>query len=93
LIESSRVPALEACRALLALGITGKLEVWRPGKAWPDMQLDIEEGAKLTVIETEKEGPRFGWWRPFSDATLDAVSSCTVDPQTRASEIPVPEPV
>jgi len=31
-----------ACRALLALGITGTLEMWRGGKAWPDMQLDIE---------------------------------------------------
>jgi hypothetical protein len=93
LIEGSRVPVLDACRALLALGITGRLEVWRPGKAWPDMQLEIEAGAKLTVIETEKEGPRFGWWRPFSDAAQDAVSSCTVSPQTRAGEIPVREPV
>jgi len=86
LIESSRVPALDVCRALLALGITGQLEAWRPGKAWPDMQLDIEAGSKLTVIETEKEGPRFAPWRSFSDPTQDAVSSCTVSPQTRASE-------
>jgi hypothetical protein len=93
LIEGSRVPALDACRALVALGSTGKLEVWRSGKSWPDMQLEIEAGAKLTVIETEKEGPRFAPWRPFSDATQDAVSSCTVSPQTRASKIPVPEPV
>ena len=93
LIESCRVPGLDACRALLALGITGKLEMWRPRKAWPDLQLDIERAAKLTVIENEKEGPRFGWWRPFSDATQDAVSSGNVSPPTRASEFPALEPV
>jgi len=93
LIESCRVPALDACRALLALGIAGKLETWRTGKAWPDMQLDIEAGAKLTVIETDKEGPRFALWRPFSDPAQDAVSSCTASPQTRANEIPALEPI
>src|SRR5262245_57725321 len=33
LIDSCRVPGLDGCRALLALGITGPLEMWRPGKA------------------------------------------------------------
>ena len=90
LIESSRVPALDACRALLALGITGKLEMWRQDKAWPDMQLEIEGGAKLTVIETEKEGPRFGWWQPFSHATPNAVPFRSISPPARANEVPVP---
>jgi hypothetical protein len=33
LIASCRVPGLDARRALLAMGITGRLEMWRPGKA------------------------------------------------------------
>jgi hypothetical protein len=44
LIEKTRVPAFDACRALLARGITGKLGAWRPGKECPDTQLDIEIG-------------------------------------------------
>jgi hypothetical protein len=44
------------------------------------------------VIKIEKEGPRFGWWRPFSDVGPDVVSSCTVSPQTRANEIATPIP-
>jgi hypothetical protein len=35
-------PEFEACRALLARGITGKLETWRPGGSFPAQILDIE---------------------------------------------------
>ena len=91
LIDSCRVPGLDACRALLAMGITGKLEMWRLGKAWPDMQLDIEGGAKLTVLENENEGPRFAWWRPHPRAALrNAVSSVALSPLERAEAIPAP---
>jgi hypothetical protein len=92
LIDGSRVPELDACRALLALGFTGKLEMWRPGKAWPDMQLDIVRAAKLTVVETEKVGPHFASWRPFSPATQDAVLCRTHSPLASANEILVPTP-
>ena len=64
LIESSRVPALDACRALLALGVTGKLEVWRSGRPWPYMQLEIERAALLTVEESDRQTPRFVRWKP-----------------------------
>src|SRR5262245_31395445 len=75
LLESSRNPEFDACRALLARGITGKLEVWRPGKQHHDMQLDIECGAELTVEETDQRGLRLVRYRPFSaDAAQDAVS-------------------
>jgi hypothetical protein len=49
LIESARNPEFDACRALLARGVTGTLQIWRPGKAAPDARLDIQRGAKLTV--------------------------------------------
>jgi len=92
LIESSRVPSLDACRALITLGITGKLEMWRPGKVGPDMQLDIERAAKLTVVETEKVGPHLASWRPFAPDTQDAVLSRTRSPLAGANAIPVPTP-
>jgi hypothetical protein len=93
LIESCRVPGLDACRALLALGITGKLEMWRPGKAWPDMQLDIERGAQLTVEESDRQAPRFVRWRPREDAAANALRGSEGSARTRASEIPAPGPV
>ena len=34
LSESTWNPEFQACRAPLARGITGKLQVWRPGKAY-----------------------------------------------------------
>jgi hypothetical protein len=82
----------DACRALLALGITGKLEMWRPGRAWPDMQLDIVRAAKLTVVETEKVGPHFASSRPFSPATQEAVLSPTHSPPAGANDFRVPIP-
>jgi hypothetical protein len=64
LVDSSRYPEFDACRALLALGLTGKVEVWRPGAAFPAMRIDIERGARLTVSETEDHGPRMVRCRP-----------------------------
>lgn len=65
LIESSRNPEFDACRALLAEGITGILEIWRYGKSHCDMRLDIEKGALMTVSETNDGGLAFRKWRPF----------------------------
>jgi len=92
LIEGNRVPALDACRALLALGITGKLEVWRPGKVWADMQLEIEGGAKLTVEESDRQTPRFVRWRPREDASANAPQGSEGSARTRGSEISAPSP-
>jgi hypothetical protein len=64
LIASSRVPAFDAARALLAEGVTGRLEVWRPQGTHPAMVLGIQRGAELTVLEGERQGPRFGAWKP-----------------------------
>ena len=35
LVEGGRNPIFDACRALLARGITGRLEVWRPARQTP----------------------------------------------------------
>ena len=66
LVENTRTPAFAACRALLARGITGRLEVWRPGKTCADMQLDIETGAGLTISETDAHGLQVVPWQPFA---------------------------
>jgi hypothetical protein len=53
LVASSRFPEFDAARALLAEGVTGEMEVWRPAGAFPSMRLDIEKAAI---------GPRFVAW-------------------------------
>jgi hypothetical protein len=68
LVESSRKPEFDACRALLAKGITGKIETWRQGAVLPAMRIDIEHGARLTVAESDKGGPCFALWHPHPDA-------------------------
>jgi hypothetical protein len=58
LVEGRRNPIFDACRALLARGITGRLEVWRRGKTSADMQLDIERGAGLAIWESATQSLR-----------------------------------
>lgn len=62
LLESARDPLFEACRALIAAGITGRLEMWRPGKSHYDIATDIDAGARLTVVETATRGPVVAQW-------------------------------
>jgi hypothetical protein len=59
-------PEFEACRALLARGITGKLEAWRTGGTYPALILDIEKAAKLTVEESDGVSVRVVPWKPFA---------------------------
>jgi hypothetical protein len=48
--------------------VTGRLETWRAGKTHPDMIVpDIEEGARWTVVENDKEGPVIKRWEPFPE--------------------------
>jgi hypothetical protein len=93
LIESRRAVEFDACRALLAMGITGKLQVWRRGATFPAMTLDIEKAAGLTVVETETEGPRFTRWRPFSgDRVADAPPSRAGSPSAAILDPGAPLP-
>jgi hypothetical protein len=51
LVESTKEPLFDACRALVALGHAGRLEMWG-GESCPRMIVrDIEQAAKLTVVE------------------------------------------
>jgi hypothetical protein len=71
LIESARDPEFEACRALLAQGVTGTLVTFSPGSPVPRMAVDIEKGAKLTTIENNKAGPSFARYRPHPDSARE----------------------
>src|SRR5262245_39728498 len=84
LIEDTWNPEFEACRALVARGVTGRLEVMRPSADFPDRLIrglifpDIEEGARWTVVENDKEGPVIRRWVPYPDHLhQDAVSAST----------------
>jgi hypothetical protein len=93
LVEGRRNPIFDACRALLARGITGRLEVWRRGKPSADMQLDIERGAGLAILESATESLRVvSWqpWRPRPDITSqNAVSRRALQPPAAICASPV----
>jgi hypothetical protein len=97
LVEGRRNPVFDACRALLARGFTGRLEVWRPGQASADMQLDIERGAGLAIKETATESLRIVTWEPWrpnpDDASHGRVSYRRVQPPAAADETQVSEPL
>jgi hypothetical protein len=65
LVENSRVPELDACRALLAMGISGELTLCDGKTGKRRSIVDIEGAVKLTVEENNTTGPRFRKWRPF----------------------------
>ena len=67
LIERSRNPEFDACRALLAKGFTGRLEMWHRGASFAALRLDIEKGAKFTVEERDAKGLQIVRWRPSSE--------------------------
>jgi len=76
IIDETWNPEFEACRALLARGITGRLEVWRFGKSHAGLVIaDIAKAAELTVEESDQRGPHFVRWRARpEDLSRNAVS-------------------
>ena len=62
-------PAFAACRAMKAMGLSGRVEFYRPGVAYPGLIVhDLDKGARLRVVETEQEGPVIKHWRPIQTA-------------------------
>ena len=71
LIEKTKEPLFNACRALVAMRLKGRLEMWA-GEPHPRMIVrDIEQGAKLTVVEGAKTSPRITRWNPHPHAADD----------------------
>lgn len=70
-LASSTSPEFKACRVLEALGLEGMAYFWRPGaKAWA-LRVSIAGGAKKTVMENAKHGPRFVKFTPFKTDEAD----------------------
>jgi hypothetical protein len=96
LVEGRRNPIFDACRVLLARGISGRLEVWRRGKTSADMQLDIERGAGLAIKETATESLRIVTWEPWrpnpDEPSHGRVSYRRVQPPAATHERRVSEP-
>ena len=55
-LGTSHNPEYAACRKLLALGLTGKARFFRGERH--ASSLDIERGARRTISENAKHGPR-----------------------------------
>jgi len=67
LLSKTDEPVYDASRQLANLGVTGRLEVWRPGKRQADMIVrDITRAAEWTIEETAKIGPRLRKHRPMT---------------------------
>ncbi|CCB64060.1 hypothetical protein [Hyphomicrobium sp. MC1] len=84
IVSGSKQPALDACRVLKALGITGTLEVFHAGSSVVAMRLDIERAAGLTVIESVKYGPKFAPWHPYDPATHEKAIGASASEQGAA---------
>ena len=66
-IAATREPFFATARLLASLGASDddRLEMYRPGKASPDMLGTVGHAKGLTVVEGERQGPRVGKWRPY----------------------------
>jgi hypothetical protein len=62
LVGLSPEPTLAACRALVAMGRSGPVEVWDIKRPFPRLSGDIAQLAGLTVDENRRS---FRRWQPF----------------------------
>ncbi len=71
IIAKTRNPSADACRRLVALGHSGRLEVWGSGEPYARLFIrDIETAAGLTIAENTAHGPRVAAYQPFSASSL-----------------------
>lgn len=73
IIDKTRNPSADACRRLVALGHSGRLEVWGIGEPFARLIFrDIETAAGLTISENTAHGPRVATYQPFNASALAA---------------------
>lgn len=71
IIDKTRNPSADACRRLVALGHSGRLEVWGIGEPFARLIIrNIKTAAGLTISETTAHGPRVANYQPFSASAL-----------------------
>ena len=68
LIKSAREPLFEACRELVNLGVTGRVQMRRLGHERIDMECLIAVGATLTIVEGNDSGPRVAKFVAYGEA-------------------------
>jgi len=78
---------VDAARALLAQGVTGKLTLVDAHTGRARSIINIENAAKLTVRENERDGPRFVKWEPMPE---DATESFRVRRPAAEDELVLP---
>jgi hypothetical protein len=92
LVEGCLTPALDACRALVVRGITGRFETWREGVSYACMRGDIEKAAKLDVSE-EAHGPVFRSKRQEAAPGLVNPPPASAKPSPDAEQQGLPQPL
>ena len=67
-IAATREPFFATARLLASLGASDgdRLEMYRPGKASPDMLGTIGRAKGLTVVENERLGPKISRFKAFN---------------------------
>ena len=66
IVSKSADPVHAACRAMMAIGLSGRVEFYRPGDPYPSLIVhDLDKAAMLRVVETKRVGPVIKKWRPF----------------------------
>ena len=71
IVSGSRIPEFDACRVLLARGLTGTLVLTDAVTGKNRLSLDIQRGAKLTVREDQNRTPRLAKWKQFKTGALN----------------------
>ena len=65
IVDGSSTPFFATARKLQQRGVTGILEMWDSVLPFARLRQDIDEAARLTVIETDKIGPHLAKYQPF----------------------------
>jgi hypothetical protein len=96
IVRNARDPEHEACRVLLARGITtGKITFRHASDGMVGMIMDIEKGAGLTVEESENRGLRVAKYRPFPVAVASpartVLSETAICPESETLVLDGPE--
>ncbi|PZU83085.1 MAG: hypothetical protein DI528_17970 [Shinella sp.] len=73
IIAKTRNPTGDACRHLVALGRSGRLEVWDEVSSYPRLIIsDMATAAAFTVSENERHGPRFATYKARPEFSKEA---------------------
>jgi hypothetical protein len=81
LVERSRDPECDAARALLAMGITGRLTMLDGKTGRPRTNIDIEKAAQLRATENSRRGPHFVKYRPFDQSARESAEGRAHSPE------------